>query len=248
MSCSTLAKKKEASRSPSRRLAGDVTISTRNRWPGLVAVTKRQQVVAVSTYGEASVGEEPLLNGQGLKAALVTGRERPAPVRCDSRRPLRDRHARPPAPRGKLGGAHRRVPRWGVDDARTDHAIVPARNSKSTPIGPRASFCCANPTRHLAGPAPSATPCSGRKRLPGIEARKRTPRGTPAGFPCRVIHDLLRSPPGGGISDRSSLISVRGEGGLSSSFSPYRSSHPSLNVFRLCIQCPESRPANCLHA
>ena len=50
--------------------AGDVTINTRNRWPGLVAVTKRQQVVAVSTYGVASIGEETLIDGQGLKAAL----------------------------------------------------------------------------------------------------------------------------------------------------------------------------------
>lgn len=50
--------------------AGEVTINTRNRWPGLVAVTNGRQVVAVSADGEASAGGEPLIGGQGLKAAL----------------------------------------------------------------------------------------------------------------------------------------------------------------------------------
>jgi hypothetical protein len=56
--------------------AGDVTVNTRNGWPALVAVTDSKQVVAVNAYGQASVNNEPLIQGRGLKAALsLDGRD-----------------------------------------------------------------------------------------------------------------------------------------------------------------------------
>lgn len=50
--------------------AGPVGLLTRNRWPGLVAVTREGKVVAVNAYGKASVAGKPLMTGSGLKALL----------------------------------------------------------------------------------------------------------------------------------------------------------------------------------
>ncbi len=50
--------------------AGPVSLLTRNRWPGLAAVTGEGKVVAVNAYGEASVAGEPVMTGSGLKALL----------------------------------------------------------------------------------------------------------------------------------------------------------------------------------
>ncbi|HUT88613.1 MAG TPA: beta-galactosidase trimerization domain-containing protein [Thermoguttaceae bacterium] len=50
--------------------AGPVTLLTRNRWPALAAATREGHVVAASAYGRASVGDEPLMTGDGLKALL----------------------------------------------------------------------------------------------------------------------------------------------------------------------------------
>ncbi|OHB85265.1 MAG: hypothetical protein A2V98_14970 [Planctomycetes bacterium RBG_16_64_12] len=50
--------------------AGPVSLLTRNRWPGLAAVTGEGKVVAVNAYGRASVAGEPLVTGEGLKALL----------------------------------------------------------------------------------------------------------------------------------------------------------------------------------
>ena len=51
-------------------LAGPVTLLTRNRWPALAAATRAGHVVAVSAYGRASVADQPLMAGDGLKALL----------------------------------------------------------------------------------------------------------------------------------------------------------------------------------
>ena len=51
--------------------AGQVQLCLRNQWPGLVAVTQDRRIVAVSTDGQASVLDQSLLGGQGLKAALA---------------------------------------------------------------------------------------------------------------------------------------------------------------------------------
>jgi hypothetical protein len=50
--------------------AGPVTLTTRNRWPALAAVTNKGAVVAVNAYGKVAVGGEPLVDGVGLKALL----------------------------------------------------------------------------------------------------------------------------------------------------------------------------------
>ncbi|NLE57081.1 MAG: hypothetical protein GX616_01880, partial [Planctomycetes bacterium] len=50
--------------------AGHVRLNTRNRWPALAAVTDDGKIVAVNAFGEASIGEDPLLRGEGMKALL----------------------------------------------------------------------------------------------------------------------------------------------------------------------------------
>jgi hypothetical protein len=51
--------------------AGPVTLTTRNRWPALAAVTNQGAVVAVNACGKASIGDKPLMGGAGLKALLA---------------------------------------------------------------------------------------------------------------------------------------------------------------------------------
>jgi hypothetical protein len=51
--------------------AGEVTFDVRDRGPAFVAVTDDGRVVAANAYGEASVGDDKLLSGRGLKAALT---------------------------------------------------------------------------------------------------------------------------------------------------------------------------------
>lgn len=50
--------------------AGRLTLKTRNRWPALAAVTDDGKIVAVNAFGEASIGKDPLLRGEGMKALL----------------------------------------------------------------------------------------------------------------------------------------------------------------------------------
>ena len=50
--------------------AGQVALTTRNRWPALAAATSDGKLVAVNAYGSAKVGGERLLDGTGLKALL----------------------------------------------------------------------------------------------------------------------------------------------------------------------------------
>jgi hypothetical protein len=47
--------------------AGPIRWTIRNRWPALAAVTRDGKVIAVGAHGTATVGNEPLLDGTGLK-------------------------------------------------------------------------------------------------------------------------------------------------------------------------------------
>lgn len=56
--------------------AGRLTLTVRNRWPGLAAVTKDGKVVAVNATGSAAVDGKPLMSGEGMKALLsLDGRD-----------------------------------------------------------------------------------------------------------------------------------------------------------------------------
>lgn len=50
--------------------ASPVTLTTRNRWPAMAAVTETGDVVAVNAYGHAAVGGKTFMAGTGLKALL----------------------------------------------------------------------------------------------------------------------------------------------------------------------------------
>jgi len=50
--------------------AGHVALRTRNRWPGLAAVTDEGRIVAINAYGRATVGDEAVMNGHGPMALL----------------------------------------------------------------------------------------------------------------------------------------------------------------------------------
>ncbi len=51
--------------------AGPIQLRVRNGWPGLVAVTRDQRIVAVSADGQATTANQGLIDGRGFKAAVA---------------------------------------------------------------------------------------------------------------------------------------------------------------------------------